>query len=195
MNRLIFAIALLVGACGDNPPANYPTTLQIDESKFPLGPQDKIDLVVYYGSKDIKATYVIDSAGDIEVQYIGRVPVSGKTAHEIQNEVQQRLADGYLVEPIVQITVAEINSQKLSVFGQVARSGSVKFVPGMTIVDAIANSGGFSPMARKNMVKVTRTLDGKTEIYKIPVEMIAEGARPQFPVMPGDQVFVPERPW
>jgi polysaccharide export outer membrane protein len=95
----------------------------------------------------------------------------------------------------VSLTVLEINSQKLSVFGQVSRSGSIKFTPGMTIVDAIANSGGFSPMARKNMVKVTRILNGKAEIYKIPVEMIAEGSRPNFPVMPGDQVFVPERPW
>jgi hypothetical protein len=25
--------------------------------------------------------------------------------------------------------------------------------------------------------------------------MIAEGKRPNFPMMPGDEVFVPERPW
>jgi protein involved in polysaccharide export with SLBB domain len=65
----------------------------------------------------------------------------------------------------------------------------------MTIVEAIAQSGGFSPLARKNMVKVTRILDGKKETYKLPVEMIAEGKRPNFPMAPGDEVFVPERPW
>jgi polysaccharide export outer membrane protein len=81
------------------------------------------------------------------------------------------------------------------VFGQVARSGSIKFTPGMTITEAIAQSGGFSPLARKNMVKVVRTLDGKKETYKLPVELIAEGRRPNFPMMPGDEVFVPERPW
>jgi len=45
------------------------------------------------------------------------------------------------------------------------------------------------------MVKVTRQVSGKIEIYKLPVEMIAEGSRPNFPMMPGDEVFVPERPW
>ena len=50
-------------------------------------------------------------------------------------------------------------------------------------------------MARKNMVKVTRVVGGVKHIYKIPVEMIAEGSRPNFPMMPGDEVFVPERAW
>ena len=192
---VVASLALSAAGCTDNPPAIYPTTAPFDEALIPLGPGDKIGAVIYYGSHEIKADYVIDPAGDIEVQYIGRVPVQGKTAHAIQDDVRTRLADGYLIDPIVNITVAEINSQKLSVFGQVARSGSVKFAPGMTIVDVIADSGGFSPLARKNMVKVTRILDGKTEIYKIPVESIAEGTRPNFPVMPGDQVFVPERAW
>jgi hypothetical protein len=45
------------------------------------------------------------------------------------------------------------------------------------------------------MVRVTRTVDGKQQIYRIPVEMIAEGTRPNFPVLPGDEIFVPERAW
>jgi protein involved in polysaccharide export with SLBB domain len=77
----------------------------------------------------------------------------------------------------------------------VAHSGTVKFTSGMTIVEAIAQSGGFSPLARKNMVRVTRLREGKKETYKIPVEMIGEGKRPNFPMAPGDEVFVPERPW
>lgn len=192
---LVVALLCAVAACADNPPANYPTSSPFDETKIELGPGDKIELVVYYGSHELKADYVIDAAGALEVQYIGAVSASGKTTKAIQDEIQTRLADGYLQNPIVSLTVLEINSQKLSVFGQVSRSGSIKFTPGMTIIDAIADSGGFTPLARKNMVKVTRILNGKTEIYKIPVEMIADGARPNFPVVPGDQVFVPERPW
>jgi protein involved in polysaccharide export with SLBB domain len=81
------------------------------------------------------------------------------------------------------------------VFGQVGTNGSVKFTPGLTITEVIAKSGGFTPLARKNMVKVTRLLNGKKQTYKIPVELIAAGERPNFPMMPGDEVFVPERPW
>lgn len=188
-------LVLAVATCADNPPAVYPTVAPFDETQMQLGPGDKVALTIYYGSHDIQATYVIDTTGEIEVQYIGSVPAAGKTVRQIQDDIGKRLADGYLKNPIVSLTLVEINSQKLSVFGQVSHSGSIKFTPGMTIVDAIANSGGFTPMARKNMVRVTRVLNGKTEIYKIPVEMIAEGSRPNFPVIPGDQVFVPERPW
>lgn len=181
--------------CGDNPSVVYPTVPPIDEAQLTLGPGDKVELVVYSGTRQTKATYMLDASGEIAVQYIGSVAAGGKTAKSIQDEVQQKLGDGFLVEPIVSLTVVEINSRKISVLGQVAHSGSIKFTPGMTVTEAIAQSGGFAPMARKNMVKVTRQSGGKSEIYKLPVEMIAEGSRPNFPVMPGDEIFVPERPW
>jgi len=194
MRLMILALLLLVG-CGDDPPVVYPTVAQFDETKLALASGDKVELTIFYGNNESKSLYTVDPSGSIAVRYIGMVMVKGKTASEVQEEVRARLADGYLNEPVVSLTIVEINSLKCSVFGQVARSGTIKFTPGMTIVEAIAQSGGFSPLARKNMVKVTRILDGKKETYKIPVELIAEGKRPNFPMMPGDEVFVPERPW
>ena len=195
MPLAIVLTALLCAACGDNPPVVYPTVAPFDETKLALGPGDKLELTIFYGSKESKATYTLDGSGQMEVQFIGNVKAGGQTTNEVQKEIQTRLADGYLVNPVVSLTVVEINSLKCSVFGQVAHSGTIKFTPGMTIVEAIAQSGGFSPLARKNMVKVTRIIEGKKETYKIPVEMIAEGKRPNFPMMPGDEIFVPERAW
>ncbi len=194
MWRLILISALILG-CGDNPPAVYPTVAPLDDTQLTLGPGDKIGLVVYSGTRKTEAAYVLDASGEIEVQYIGTIFAAGKTAKVVQAEIQRQLADGFYKDPIVSLTILEINSRKLSIFGQVLRSGTIKFTPGMTITEAIAQSGGFSPMARKNMVKVTRHVDGKPLIYKIPVEKIAEGSRPNFPMMPGDEVFVPERAW
>jgi protein involved in polysaccharide export with SLBB domain len=191
---LILLVILLAG-CGDNPPVVYPTVAPFDDTKLALGPGDKLELTMFYGDNEAKQTYTLDGSGQMEVRYIGSVSAGGKTIRDVQEEIRSRLADGYLRDPVVQLTVVEINSLKCSVFGQVARSGTIKFTPGMTIVEAIAQSGGFTPLARKNMVKVTRLLEGKKETYKIPVEMIAEGKRPTFPMMPGDEVFVPERAW
>lgn len=192
MVRTLFAFAIVAFiGCADNPPVVYPTVAPLDETSLALGPGDKLELTIFYGTKEVKATYTLDSAGQMEVQYIGTVAAGGKTKGSVQKEIQSRLADGYLKDPVVSLTVVEINSLKCSVFGQVLRNGSIKFTPGMTITEAIALSGGFSPMARKNMVKVVRG----EQTYKIPVEMIADGKRPNFPLMPGDQVFVPERPW
>jgi polysaccharide export outer membrane protein len=195
MRALIVYLVLFAVGCGDNPPVVYPTVAPFDATQLALGPGDKLQLTIFYGAKEQKATYSLDGSGQMEVQFIGTVAAGGKTTSHVQKEIQDRLADGFLVNPVVSLTVVEINSLKCSVFGQVARSGSVKFTPGMTITEAIAQSGGFSPLARKNMVKVTRQVEGKKETYKIPVELIAEGRRPNFPMMPGDEVFVPERAW
>lgn len=195
MLLLVLAVALVTTGCRDNPPPVYPTVAPFDETKLALGPGDKLELTIFYGAKDSKATYTLDGSGHMEVQFIGAVSAGGKSLRNVQTEIQQRLADGYLNDPVVSLTIVEINSLRLSVFGQVMRNGTIKFTPGMTIVEAIAQSGGFSPMARKNMVRVSRRLDGKKVTYDIPVEMIGEGKRPNFAMMPGDEVFVPERAW
>jgi len=192
---LISAVLAAAGACGDNPPVVYPTVASVEENQLPLGPRDKLELTIFYGSRESKATYTLNDRGTIEVQFIGSVEAGGKTIDDIKTEIETRLADGYINNPIVSLSVVEINSLKLSVLGQVMRSGNIRFKPKMMITEAIAEVGGFTPMARKNMVRVTRLVEGRKETYKIPVELIAEGKRPNFPILPGDEVFVPERAW
>jgi protein involved in polysaccharide export with SLBB domain len=195
--RALVLLGLIVGlaGCPDNPPTNYPANPpDFDMTKLALGPGDKVELTIYYGGgKESKATYTIDSGGQIEVQYIGSAVAAGKDATQVKEDIQRRLADGYLVNPTVSLSVVERNSLHCSVFGQVAHSGTIKFTPHMTIIEAIAQSGGFAPLARKNFVQVTRTVGPHKETYQLPVEMIGEGKRPNFEMMPGDQVFVPER--
>jgi polysaccharide export outer membrane protein len=187
---------LLAAACQSVPPATYPTTPPTQQDTLsPLGIADAIEVTIYNGSKEIKGTFKIDPTGKISVQYIGEVVVLGKRPDEVKTEIQSRLADGYLVDPIVSVTVTEINSLSLSISGEVGKDGKIKFSPGMTIVDAIALSGGFTPMAKKNHVKVVRLIEGKETIYKIPVDAIQDGNRPNFYVAAGDRIFVPERLW
>lgn len=190
-----FLVAAVCASCHDDPPVIYPTTAPLDVNKLALGPGDKLNLTVFYGSRSLQAAYTLDSSGQISVQFIGTVQANGKTLGEVRETIRNRLADGYLNEPIVSLTLAEINSLTLSVSGMVGKTGAVKFTPGITITEVIAQAGGFTPMARKNMVRVTRMLNGVKETYKLPVERIAEGERPNFPMLPGDEVFVPERPW
>src|SRR5579883_815019 len=118
--RLVVATALAVlVACQDNPPVTYPTELPLtmfDVSKLALGPGDKLELTIFYGMKESHATYTLDSAGLMEVQFIGTVMAVGKNVREIQKEIKDRLADGYVVDPQVSVNVVEINSLTCSVF-------------------------------------------------------------------------------
>lgn len=192
------ALVIMAGVSGclhDDPPVTYPTAVKLDETKLVLGPGDKLNLTVYYGAKSITASYTLDSSGQMSVQFIGNVAAVGKTLPALRDEIHDRLADGYINEPIVALTIVELNSLTVNVSGMVAHTGALKFTPGMSIVDVIALSGGFTPMARKNMVKVVRQVGTDRATYKLPVEMMSEGERPNFPMLPGDEVFVPERPW
>jgi protein involved in polysaccharide export with SLBB domain len=84
-------------------------------------------------------------------------------------------------------------SRRISVFGQVQSASTIPFTEAMTIVDAIAQAGGFTAMAKKNAVQVTRVVAGKKVTYTIGVEAIGEGRRPNFSMEAGDVIFVPER--
>lgn len=194
IRHLALAFALLAATgCGGIPPADYPTVAPAEEEDAALGNGDAFELVIFNGSKETRSPYRLDAAGTVSVQHIGEVKIAGRRPVEVAKEIQTRLADGYLRDPIVSINVTEVNSRRVSVSGEVTRDGTIKFVPGMSIIDAIAQAGGFTPMAKKNNVRVTRSVDGKDVTYTVPVEAIQDGKRPNFPVAAGDRVFVPER--
>ena len=104
-----------------------------------------------------------------------------------------KLKDRYLKDPQVIVTVKERNSQKISVLGQVAKPGQVSYYPNMTIVDAIANAGGFTGIAAKNSVNLRREVAGKIETHVFPVADISEGRSANVMVLPGDVLVVDER--
>jgi polysaccharide biosynthesis/export protein VpsN len=193
MRSSIWVVLAVLVACSGAPPAHYPTLTPIQEVESPLGAGDVLDVVIYYGSKENKATYRLTPTGKIAIQYIGDVVAAGKTVGALQDEIKKRLADGYLVDPIVSVSLTEANSTKVSVFGQVQKAGTIRFQGGMTIVDAIAQSGGFTAMAKKNGVQVTRVVSGKKVTYTVPVQAVGQGDRPNFPIHAGDLIFVPER--
>jgi polysaccharide export outer membrane protein len=63
------------------------------------------------------------------------------------------------------------------------------------LLDAIARSGGFSRLANRSKVSLTRTLsDGQTENFTINADqlMAGDGGR-RWIVQSGDVVYVPER--
>src|SRR5688572_18898579 len=106
MNAMILAVVTVLAiACGDNPPVVYPTVAPFDDTKLALGPGDKIELTIFFGSDETKSTYTLDGSGQMEVRFIGNVEAKGKTAREAQEEIRSRLADGYLKDPVVSLTV------------------------------------------------------------------------------------------
>lgn len=183
--------SVLAAACADPPPSKYPTqTIHAEDTT--LGPGDIFDVRVYR-QDEMSKTYSISSEGTFSFPLIGVVKGEGKTPAELERIITTRLADGFLKNPQVSVLVKERRSKKVSVFGQVRRPGTLSFLDGMTVVEAISQAGGFTGLAWKNAVTVTRVVKDKKTRYTVPVEEIGRGKADNFFIRPGDVVFVPQR--
>ncbi len=191
--RLLLPLAFPALACGDRPPSEYPAQeAHTVDATFAAG--DTFEVRVYR-QEDMSGTYEVSGEGTISFPLIGSVKTLGKTPSEVEREIHDRLADGYLKSPSVSVLVKELKSKNVSVLGEVSKPVTMPFADGMTVIDVIAKSGGFTAMARKNAVTVTRTIDGKKTRYTVPAGDIGDGKANNFFIRPGDVVNIPRRTW
>jgi len=186
-------VAVSLVGCSDPPPSEYPTQ-QVYVEDTTLGAGDMFEVRVFR-QDDMTGTYSVSSEGTISFPLVGEMAVAGKTPADVERELRERLAEGYLQNPQVSVLVKEYKSKKISVFGQVREPGTFAYSEGMTVVEAVAQAGGFTDLARKNAVSVTRAVGKEKTKFTVPVEDIGEGKADNFYLRPGDVVFVPRRLW
>lgn len=186
-------LLMLLVSCGHTaePRSTLPQQVDVlpDET---LGVDDVLDVRVV-GESEISGAYRIAVDGTTDFPYIGRLEIAGLRPGEVQRLITDKLKDGFLVAPQVGVMVKEWNSRKISVLGQVNRPGPISYYPKMTIMDAIAAAGGFTPIAAQNSVKLRRDVNGKTESATFRVGDISEGRQPNVVLRPRDVLFVEER--
>jgi len=189
---LYLSLAAALVACPGNQargPVSPPVAVASDTT---LGPGDVFTVQVF-GEKDLTGKYRVSAQGTIDYPLIGSILVGGLTPPRISELIKKKLAAGYLKEPSVSVFVEVYNSKKISVFGQVIKPGTFNYVDNMSIVEAITLAGGFTPLAAKNKITVTRVVGGVSKRITVPVEEIGEGTASNYLVRSGDIVFVPER--
>lgn len=189
---LIAAIPLSNG-CHKRGTTRLPSDAPAGVEDSSLGPGDVFEIRVF-GEKDLSGKYQVAPDGSIQFPFLGKIVVSGKEVGEIETEIASGLKGGkYLLDPQVSVFVEISNSKRVSVLGAVAKPGTFSIIPGMTVVHAVSNAGGFTPLASKDETVVTRRVAGKLERYRIAVSEVTRGVAEDFPLRAGDIVFVPER--
>jgi len=191
---LVSLVGLLVAGCPQLPNGDYikiPVDTKSLRDSVTLGPEDVFEVRVYE-EKDLSGIFRVSSEGTIHFPLVGEVNVLNLSPSEVATLLQDKLRDGYLRDPYVTVTIREYKSKKVFVLGQVSRPGTFPFEGDMSVVQAITLAGGFTTMARRNSVIVTRVEEGEEMRILVPVDRISEGLAPNFPLRPGDIVFVPE---
>ena len=156
-----------------------------------LGAGDVFEVRVFQ-EPDLTGAYRVAADGSIDFPNCGRLPVAGRTAAAVADEITSCLKPRYLKNPQVSVFVREFNSKKVFVFGEVQKPGTFAYEDGMSVVQAVTLAGGFTRIAARNACTVTRLIEGSEKRIKVPVEDIGAGRAPNFVLQPGDILFVPE---
>ena len=160
---------------------------------YRIGNEDILDMTVLQ-PEQLALTVTVSPDGSITFPYIGKVIVKGKTPSEVQEEIQSRLADGYLKYPVVSVAVKESRSKKFFVYGEVVRPGTYFLEDNMTVLKAISTAGGFTKYGNSSRVKVLRPKAGAAgyETVKVNMKLIMNGLSKDLVLESGDIVQVEE---
>lgn len=126
-----------------------------------LGPGDTLRVNVY-GHPDLSLETRVSESGSISYPLIGEVKVSGLSPAAAQKKIAGMLErGGYLRNPQVNISVAQNQSQQVSVLGQVTRPGRYPVDGKRSLTDILALAGGMTQDAG-DTVTLVRSRNGKT---------------------------------
>ncbi|MGB9122172.1 MAG: polysaccharide biosynthesis/export family protein [Candidatus Angelobacter sp.] len=158
---------------------------------YVVGDSDIIRVNVWK-EPEVSQTAVVRTDGNISLPLINEVKVSGMTPIQIQNMVAEKLK-GFLNNPQVTVTVIEIRSKRAFITGEVARPGTYSLNAQTTILQLIAQAGGFTPFAKKDSIVVLRTEDGRQSRLKFKYNEVVQGKKTDqnIALHPGDTVVVP----
>src|ERR1051326_4456885 len=163
-------------------PANNPTS-----SEYRLGSEDLIECFVYK-EPELTTTAIVRPDGMISLPLVGEIQAAGRTAPELQVEITLKLLE-FLSDPVVSIIVKEINSPKISVFGEVRKPDVFPIKQKMTVLNAIALAGGFTEFSKRDRVIVIRAGSSGQERIKLNLGRLIKDGEP-FYLQASDTVFV-----
>lgn len=127
-----------------------------DPNKVALGAGDTL-VITLLGENEVSKNWIISQSGDLNLPYVGRVPVAGRTVMEIEQDLVERFKQ-YLRNPLLTASVAELRSRPVTVNGAVKNPGIYQVDGGVTLFQLLALAGGVEEAGTS--VKLTRPKSG-----------------------------------
>ncbi|NOZ23690.1 MAG: hypothetical protein GXP25_21655 [Planctomycetes bacterium] len=108
---------------------------QVQEFRF--GPEDGLRIQVW-DHDDLTREVTLDRNGDFKFPLIGTVHAKGLTLNEVQKLLTEKLADGYIVNPQINVEIAAHRSRSITVIGPVENPGAIQITHNITLMDLLA---------------------------------------------------------
>ena len=203
---LLVCVALAGESCSTRPDAQPEIPARNTSSPPPLpGRQYRIEpgdllMITFAGEADYNQQVRVDWDGRISLSYLGHgarpeMQAAGLDVSALAGRIGAYARENQiLVNPKVQVLVAEYAGQTFVLLGQVNQPGRYAFPrgqqPRLDLLEAIALGGGYTRLARQSEILVRRG----AKVFKVDLRKLAtESGTPRFMVMPGDVITVAER--
>ncbi len=156
-------------------------------SAYRIGPLDVLDVSVFK-VPDLTKTVQVADDGTINYPLVGEIPAAGKTAHELERDLTQKLGGNYLRSPQVTVFVREYNSQRVTVEGSVKTAGVYAIKGRTTLMQVLAMAGDVDTSVASGDIVVFRTIDGKRSAARFDIDAIKAGKAGDPDLAPGDVI-------
>jgi polysaccharide export outer membrane protein len=93
--------------------------------------------------------------GKITIPLIGDLQAAGLTPERLAAQLTQSLSQ-YINKPDITVTIAQVNSKKYTITGEVNHPGVFPLVVATKVFDALGSAGGFRDFANKKDIVIIR---------------------------------------
>lgn len=172
-------------------PAAVPDTSTSDLESYHIGAEDVLDVAVWNDTA-VSRVVPVRPDGKISVPLLGDVQAAGMTPGQLQ-AVLARALSTYIDKPQVTVIVQQVNSFKVAVLGQVKTPGRFDLKAPATLLDMIAQAGGFTDFAAKDRILVLRSVNGSHDRIHFDYNSFVSnpGEQRNFYLQRGDIIIVP----
>jgi polysaccharide export outer membrane protein len=179
----------LAAAEGNPSPLNSLTTVGPD---YRIASNDLIEFKVF-GVPDMQRDVRVNASGELSLPLIGAVAVAGLTAQTAEQRIAAKYKERYLQDPQVSLFIKEFTTQRIAIEGAVIRPGIYPVTGQLTLLRALALSGGFAPYADINQIVVYRSRSGsQREQFTYDLDKVRAGSE-MDPDIRSDDVIVVQR--
>jgi polysaccharide export outer membrane protein len=146
--------------------------------EYRLGHGDRLRIIVF-GEENLSGEYQIDATGRLALPLVGEVQLASLSVRQSERAIEDLLRGGYLNDPRVSIEV--LNFRPFYILGEVQKPGEYPYTSGLTVFNAVATAGGFTPLANQHRALIKRA--GSESEVEVPVTAAT-------PIGPGDTLRV-----
>ncbi len=159
-------------------------------SDYVIGADDTLRISVWK-EPDMSVSLPVRPDGKISIPLLNDVQAAGMTPMQLAASISEKLKK-YIEDPRVTVVVTAMNSQRVFVLGEVAHSGPMTLLPGMTVLQALS-SAGFTQFSNLKAIYLLRTENGReTKIpFKYRDAIRGKSTQTDFMLKPGDTIVVP----